>query len=149
MKLADWTALASLGLSVMLVALLLSFYNFLIGPEGEGPERVVEPGSLLLQIVFISGAPGIALAGFAFGMARTYGTLIGGVFLIVAGIIVVAGMAASTTLLPKIQDQYIVGGVAATPYFFLPAGVGVAALGGYLMVQAKRRSARPNLDDLR
>jgi hypothetical protein len=149
MKLEDWTALASLGLSVMLVALLLSFYNFLIGPEGKGPERVVEPGSLLLQIVFISGAPGIALAGFAFGMSRTYGARLGGIFLIAAGIVVVAGMAASTTLLDKIQDQYIVGGVGVVPYFFMPAGAGVAGLGGYLMVQAKRRSARPNLDDLR
>ena len=47
-KLEDWTSLASLGLAVMFVALLLSFYNFLIGPQGIGPERVVEPGSLLL-----------------------------------------------------------------------------------------------------
>ena len=50
LKLEDWTSLASLGLAVMFVALLLSFYNFLIGPEGMGPERVVEPGSLLLQL---------------------------------------------------------------------------------------------------
>jgi hypothetical protein len=149
MKLEDWTALASLGLSVMFVALLLSFYNFLIGPEGKGPERVVEPGSLLLQIVFISGAPGVALAGFVFGMSRTYGAHIGGIFLIAAGIVIVAAMAASTSLLAKIQDQYIVGGVAVVPYFFMPAGAGVTGLGGYLMVQAKRRSARPNLDDLR
>jgi hypothetical protein len=47
LKLEDWTSLASLGLAAMFVALLLSFYNFLIGPEGIGPERVVEPGSLL------------------------------------------------------------------------------------------------------
>ena len=49
LKLEDWTSLASLGLAVMFVALLLSFYNFLIGPEGIGPERVVEPDSLLLR----------------------------------------------------------------------------------------------------
>ena len=54
LKLEDWSSLASLGLSAMFVTLLISFYNFLIGPEGSGPERVVEPGSLLIQLIFIS-----------------------------------------------------------------------------------------------
>jgi len=82
LKLEDWTSIASLGLSVMFVALLLSFYNFLIGPQGEGPERVVDPGSLMLQIIFISAAPCVVLAGFVFGMAKTYGAWIGGTMLL-------------------------------------------------------------------
>src|SRR5918993_2598319 len=93
LKLEDWTSLASLGLAAMFVTLLLSFYNFMIGPEGMGPERVVEPGSLLLQLIFISAAPCLILAGVAFVMANAYGSLIGGAMLIVAGVIIVAGMA--------------------------------------------------------
>ncbi|MBD0299119.1 MAG: hypothetical protein ICV82_02305, partial [Nitrososphaera sp.] len=82
LQMEDWTSLASLGLAAMFVALLLSFYNFLIGPGGTGPERVIEPGSLLLQLIFISAAPCLVLAGFAFVMAKTYGSPIGGALLV-------------------------------------------------------------------
>lgn len=148
LKLEDWTSLASLGLSAMFVALLLSFYNFLIGPEGLGPERVVDPGSLILQIIFISAAPSVVLAGFVFGMAKTYGTRVGGMFLIASGIIMISGMAAGIPLLARIPDQYVVGVVGAVPYFFMAAGAGVAAVGGYLIAATKRKPIS-NLDDLR
>ena len=149
LKLEDWTSIASLGLSAMFAVLLLSFYNFLIGPEGEGPERVVDPGSLMLQIIFISAAPCVVLAGFVFGMARTYGARIGGTVLLAGGIIMIAGMAASLPLLARIPEQYVVGTVGYVPYFFIAAGVGMAAVGGYLVAASKRRPISSNLDDLR
>ena len=151
LKLQDWTSLASLGLSAMFVALLLSFYIFLIGPEGEGPERVVEPGSLLLQLIFISVAPCLVLAGAAFAMAKTYGSALGGVLLIAAGIIIVAGMTIGITMVPKIQSQYIVGAVGVAPYIFMPAGAGVAGIGGYMIAVSQRRRHihSRDLDDLR
>jgi hypothetical protein len=149
LKLEDWTSIASLGLSVMFVTLLLSFYNFLIGPEGNGPDRVVDPGSLMLQIIFISAAPGLALAGFAFGMARSFGTGIGGAMILAGGIIMIAGMVASLQLLARIPDQYVVGVVGVAPYFFMAAGVGMAAVGGYLIAATKKRRQVNNLDDLR
>jgi hypothetical protein len=149
LKLEDWTSIASLGLSVMFVTLLLSFYNFLIGPEGNGPDRVVDPGSLMLQIIFISAAPGLALAGFAFGMARSFGTWIGGAMILAGGIIMIAGMVASLQLLARIPDQYVVGVVGVAPYFFMAAGVGMAAVGGYLIAATKKRRQVNNLDDLR
>jgi hypothetical protein len=148
LKLEDWTSFASLGLSAMFVALLLSFYNFLIGPQGDGPERVVDPGSLILQIIFISAAPCLVLAGFAFGMAKTHGTRIGGMLLVAAGIIMIAGMAAGIPLLARIPDQYVVGVVGVAPYFFMAAGAGVTAVGGYLLAASKRKPIN-NLDDLR
>jgi hypothetical protein len=134
----------------MFVTLLLSFYNFLIGPEGEGPQRVVEPGSLLLQLIFISAAPCLVLAGFAFALAKPDGSLIGGVFLIAAGIIIVAGMTIGVTIVPRIQSQYIVGAVGVAPYIFMPAGAGVAGIGGYMLaVSQKRHIHSRNLNDLR
>ena len=148
LKLEDWTSIASLGLSVMFVTLLLSFYNFLIGPEGNGPDRVVDPGSLMLQIIFISAAPGLALAGFAFGMARSFGTWIGGAMILTGGVMMIAGMVASLQLLARIPDQYVVGVVGVAPYFFMAAGVGMAAVGGYLIAATRRRQVN-NLDDLR
>ncbi len=149
LKLEDWTSIASLGLSSMFVVLLLSFYNFLIGPQGEGPERVVDPGSLMLQNIFISAAPCVVLAGFVFGMAKTYGARIGGTMLVAGGIIMIAGMAASIPLLARIPDQYVVGVVGVVPYFFMAAGVGVTSVGGYLVAASKRRPISSNLDDLR
>jgi hypothetical protein len=150
LKLEDWTSLASLGLAIMFVALLLSFYNFLIGPEGIGPERVVEPGSLLLQLIFISAAPCIVLAGFAFAMAKTEGSPIGGSFLIAAGAIIVAGMAVGLTMVPRIPSQYIVGAVGVAPFIFMPAGAGITGIGGYMLAVSKRRRIHNrDLDDLR
>ena len=150
LKLEDWTSLASLGLSAMFVALLLSFYIFLIGPEGQGPERVVEPGSLLIQIIFISVAPSLALAGSAFAMVRAYGSPIAGMFLIATGIILVVGMSIGITMVPRIQSQYIVGAVAIAPYLFMPAGAGVAAVGVYMLVVSQKRHVHSrDLDDLR
>jgi hypothetical protein len=149
MKLEEWTSLASLGLSVMFVTLLLSFYNFLIGPEGEGPERVVDPGSLILQNIFISAAPCVVLAGFVFGMTKSFGNRIAGMLLVASGAVMIAGMAASIPLLARVPDQYVVGVVGVVPYFFIAAGAGVAAVGGYLIAATKRRPISSDLDDLR
>ena len=149
MKLETWTSIAALGLSVMFVALLLSFYNFLIGPDGKGPQAVVEPGSLLLQEVFISAIPCLVLTGFVFVMTKSFGTRPGGILLMAAGIIMVAGMFVGTTLLPKIDDQYIVGGVAVVPYIFMASGIGMVAAGGYLLAISNRSRRYSSLDDLR
>lgn len=149
MKLEGWMSLASLGLTAMFVALLLSFYNFLIGPDGQGPQRVVDPGILLLQLVFISGAPSLVLAGFVFGMARSIGTRAGGGVLIGAGLLMIVGMAIGRTMLAKIDGQYLLGAVPFAPYFFMAAGAGVAAVGGYLIAISGRRARYSSLDDLR
>jgi hypothetical protein len=150
LKLEDWTSLASIGLAIMFVALLLSFYNFLIGPLGTGPLRVVEPGSLLLQLIFISAAPCLILAGVAFALAKTEGSSIGGSLLIAAGVIIVAGMAVGLTMVPRIPSQYIVGAVGVAPFIFMPAGAGITGIGGYMLAVSKRRRIHNrDLDDLR
>ncbi|MDQ3872646.1 MAG: hypothetical protein M3258_03430 [Thermoproteota archaeon] len=156
LKLEDWSSLGSLALSVMFVALLLSFYTFLIGPQGSGPQQVVEPGSLLLQLIFISVAPSLVLAGVAFVLSKTYGSAVGGGALIASGLILIVGMAIGVTMIPRIQAQYIVGGAGAAPYIFMPAGVGVVAVGGYMLAisQTRTRSRRAHvtsrdMDDLR
>ncbi len=146
MKLESWIALASLGLSAMFAVLLISFYNFLIGPEGQGPDRVVDPAGLLIQQVAISAAPSVILSVVSFVMSRSTGNKQGGMFLIAAGIIMVAGMYYSTTLVPLIKNEFVVGGVTVVPYIFMATGVGVAALGGYL---ASKKVRATHLDDLR
>ena len=119
------------------------------GPEGEGPERVVDPGSLVLQNIFIAAAPCVVLAGFVFGMAKSFGNRLAGMLLVAAGVIMIAGMVAGIPMVAMIPSQYIVGVVGVTPYFFIGAGAGVTAVGGYLIAATKRRPIRSDLDDLR
>jgi len=151
LKLEDWTSIASLGLASMFVMLLLSFYNFLIGPVGTGPLQVVEPGSLLIQLLFISAVPSIILACVAFVLSKSYGSPIGGALLITTGVIMIVGMAIGVNLVPRIPSQYVVGGVGVAPFIFMPAGAIVAALGGYMTALSRRRRHihSRDLDDLR
>jgi hypothetical protein len=105
---------------------------------------------LLLQLIFISAAPCLILAGVAFVLAKTYGSPIGGALLIVTGVIIVAGMAIGVTMVPKIPSQYIVGAVGVVPFIFMPAGAGVTGIGGYMLAVSKiRRIHSRDLDDLR
>lgn len=149
MKLETWASLASLGLSVMFVAIMLSFYNFLIGPEGEGPERVVDPGALLYQEIFISAVPSMILAGFVFFYSRTLGNRAVGLILAAAGIVMIAGMAAATTLVARIPDQYIVGGIDSAPNLFMAAGAGIAGVGAYLAARSGKRFSHDDLERFR
>ena len=149
MKLETWVSLASLGLSVMFVGLILSLYNFLIGPDGTGPMRVTDPGGLLIQQISISAAPSIILAGFAFILTRTVGNRPGGLMLVAAGAIMIAGMLVALDMLPRIPSQYAIGGIGVVPYIFAAAGAGVAGLGGYLVARSTKVRPAGHLDDLR
>jgi hypothetical protein len=149
MKLETWTSLASLGLSAMFVVILLSFYTFLIGPDGKGPPQVVDPGALLIQEVFISAIPCLVLAGFTFFVARSYGNMSSGLILLAAGSIMIAGMVVATAMVQHIPRQYVVGGVDVVPYFFIGSGVGIMGVAGYLIARTRKRFASTNLDDLR
>ncbi|HEX2558110.1 MAG TPA: hypothetical protein VHK86_07290 [Nitrososphaera sp.] len=149
MKLETWTSIAALGLSVMFVTILLSFYNFLIGPDGKGPDRVVDPGALLYQEIFISAVPCLVLAGFVFFNTKTHGDKLAGLVLIAAGSVMIVGMAVGTTMITHIQRQYVVGGIDSVPYIFIGAGTAVVAAGGYLVVMSRKKFAHTDLDDLR
>ena len=148
MKLETWIALASVGLSAMFVALLLSFYNFLIS-QGENPSRIIDPAGLLIQQVSISAAPGVILAGVVFAMSRTTGNKPAGLLLVAAGAIMLAGMIAALGMLPQISSRYMLGGISIVPYIFIGGGAGVAGIGGYLAAVSKRSRSAGNLDDLR
>jgi len=149
MKLETWVSLASFGLAIMFTALILSLYNFLIGPEGQGPDRVTDPGGLLIQQVSISAAPSIILACFVFVLTRSNGNRPAGLLLVGAGAVMIAGMLAALGLLPRIPEQFTVGGITVVPYLFAVAGAAVAGLGGYVVARAARVRAPGHLDDLR
>jgi drug/metabolite transporter (DMT)-like permease len=142
MNLATWTALGSFGMAIMFVALIISFYIFLVGPDEKGPERDVAPGPAAYQIISISGVPSIILAGVVFGVRKTDESRSAATVLIVTGILLIVGMVVvSTMLVPKIKEQYIEGGINTIPYIFIIAGAGVVGLGGYLFYKNYKKTS--------
>jgi hypothetical protein len=144
-KFETWVALGSLALGIMFVTLILSFYNFLVGPQGKGPQTFVDPFGATVQIVSISGAPSLILAGVAFGTARSSAERKPAFILIATGIIFIVGMSAARLVFSKINALFVIAGLDLVPVLFLLGGIGVAGLGGYLLMTSER--ARRNLED--
>jgi hypothetical protein len=143
-KLETWVALGSLGMCIMFIALILSFFNFLVGPKGNGPDIYVDPTGVMIQLISISGAPSLILSGTVFGLTKSYGTIHAAIILITTGIILIAGIVAAWTIILKINEQFVVGGIDIIPYSFIVAGMGVAILGIYLFKKSKNYR---NLED--
>jgi hypothetical protein len=144
-KLETWISLGSLVMAVMFIALIISFYSFLVGPDGKGPGIYVDPQGVLIQIISVSGAPSLILAGTLFGFQKKYETMHAAIILIAAGIILIAGMLIAMTILPKINATYIIAGMDLILYIFIIGGIGVACFGCYLLNKSKR--PRQNLED--
>ena len=140
LKLEDWIAIGSVVMIIMFTILLFSFYNFLIGPDRQGPQRVVDPGALQIQIISISGAPGTILAGVTVGMGREYGSRFAGILLLFVGILELIAMSIATGVLPNIKEQYVLPGMVAVPYVSAMIGAAIAGMGGYLLLKAIRSS---------
>ena len=136
-KLETWVALGSLGMCIMFISLILSFFNFLVGPKGNGPDVYVDPTGVMIQMISISGAPSLILTGTVFGLAKSYGTIQAAIILMTTGIIMIAGMIAAWTLILKINEQFVGGGIYIIPYIFIVAGMGISILGIYLFKKSK------------
>jgi hypothetical protein len=148
-RLETWISLGSLVMAIMFVALIISFYSFLVGPDGKGPGIYVDPQGVLIQIISISGAPSLILAGTVFGFQKKYETMHARchacLILIAAGIILIAGMFVAMTILPKINATYIIAGMDLILYIFIIGGIGVFCFGCYLLNKSKR--PHQNLED--
>jgi hypothetical protein len=121
----------------MFIALILSFFNFLVGPKGNGPDVYVDPTGVMIQLISISEAPILILAGTVFGLTKSYGTIHAAIILITTGIILIVGMIAACTLILKINEQFVVSVIDIIPYIFIVAGMGISILGIYLFKKSK------------
>ena len=137
LQMEDWTALASLGMSVMFVGLIISFYNFLIGPDGEGPQRQVLPFAVQMQIMSISGIPAIIMAGIDYFLTKNSGAKRPGIILVVAGVIMVVGMVFAASMIPKIKDEFLTSITEALPHVFAIGGAAISVIGAFLIMKAK------------
>ena len=136
--LETWIALGSLGLSIMFTLLMISFYFFLVGPNGKGPQVYSDPVGLLIQIISISGAPSLILAGIVPALVKANRSVYSSITLVCVGIIMITGMIIVTTIIPKINEQYLFQGIRVVPYIFIISGSGILVVGSYLLARSKR-----------
>lgn len=144
-KFETWVALGSLALGVMFVALIISFYNFLVGPGGKGPQVFVDPIGVLVLIVSIAGVPCLILAGAVLGLSRSSAGRTSALILLITGIILIAGMSGARIAFTHINSLFVVPGMDLVPLIFIVGGIGVGAVGGYLLNASNK--ARRNLED--
>lgn len=128
-KLETSVSLASLGLIIMFVLLLYSFISFLIGPQSQGPDIVVQPEGVLIQIVSISAAPGIILAGITYGLIKNYGSRKIGIILCVSGTVLIIGNILVQDMISKIPQILFVPAMVPLTYALLAAGIGIVVIG--------------------
>ena len=147
LKLETWISLGSLGMSIMFAALMVSFYLFLVGPDAKGPGVYVEPQGVLIQIISISGVPSLILAGTIFGLQKAYAVKDATIVLIASGTILVVSMVITITIIPKINRNYIFGGLTAIPFIFIAGGAAIACLAIYSLYRS--RIYHRNLEDER
>ena len=137
--LEHWLAFSSLGLSIMFILLILSFYNFLIGPQGTGPDRFVDIQGVLIKTISISGAPSLILSGIIFGLCRQYGSKLAGLLLSVSGLVLIVGMILSITLAYKINAEFFQISLIYVPYVFMFSGIGILIIGIILYKKSDER----------
>jgi hypothetical protein len=123
----------------MFVLLIISFYNFLIGSEGQGPDRYVDIFGVLIMTISISAAPALILAGIAFGLSRNYGNRLTGLVLSFAGIIIIIGMMISINFTQKINSEFYQPILIIVPYIFIAGGIGVLIIGLLLYMKYLKR----------
>lgn len=141
-----WVSLASLGLIIMFVLLILSFYSFLIRSGPQGPDIPVQPLGVIVQVVSISGVPGIILCGITYGLARNYGSKEAGIILVIAGVVLSAGLMYFGTLLPQTPETFAVPYIEILQYAFVAAGIGIVAI-GILLIKKPARNYRSLVDE--
>jgi hypothetical protein len=131
-------SIASLGLAIMFVLLLLSFYNFLIGSEGKGPERFVDVLGVVIKALSISGAPSIILAGISFGLSKNYGNRLSGMLLSFSGIVLIIGMVVSLSLSSNVNTEFFDPILLIVPYTFILGGIAILIIGSIVYLKTNK-----------
>ena len=126
----------------MFVLLISSFYNFLIGPDGKGPDRFVDIFGVMMMAISISGAPSLILGVVSFGLSKNYGNKLTAILLLSAGIVFVIGMIISLFRVVSIPNEFFHSMLVIVPYIFLPVGIIIFILGILLFRSKKKGNER-------
>jgi hypothetical protein len=138
LNLEDWLSIASLGLAIMFILLVIFFYNFLIGNEGKGPDRFVDVLGVVVKSLSISGAPSIILAGISFGLSKNYGNRLSAMLLSFTGIVLIIGMVVSLSLSSKVNTEFFHPILIIVPYTFILGGIGILIIGSIVYLKTNK-----------
>jgi hypothetical protein len=131
-------AIGSLGMAIMFIALILLFFNFLIGLKGNGPDVYVDPIEVVIQLMSVAGVFSLILSCTVFRLTKSYDTINAAIILRIREIILLVCMViAAWILIPKIKEQLIAGGIDIICYISIVTGVATAILGSYLLRKLK------------
>lgn len=140
MALEKWLAIASVGLFAMFAGEMFSIYNFMLDvPEDFEFAQSFAADPKILQFISIGVAPAGVLAAVAFIMSRQYGSKQVGGLIIGGGIILLAGMIACYSIIPKIPEALVTDAVVYVPLLFMALSAPVMGFGFYLLKHKKRR----------
>jgi hypothetical protein len=123
---------------MMFVLLVLSFYNFLIGSEGKGPERFVDVRGVVIKALSISGAPSLILAGISFGLSKNYGNRLSGMLLSFTGIVLIIGMVVSLSLTSKVNSEFFHPILIIVTYTFIIGGIAILIIGSIVYLKTNK-----------
>lgn len=129
-----YIAAAGLALFIMFVGEIVTLYDFMINDL-----REIEPSPKVLQFISIGVAPGLIMVGVSYLMSKRYGSKPIGYMIMAGGLILLAGMAYSYTLLDKLDEKYLQQAVIITPPLFMAVSVPVILIGAKLLKTKKRR----------
>jgi len=138
LDLESWLSIASLGLAIMFVLLIVSFYNVLISNEGQGPERFVDIRGVVVKTLSISGAPSIILAAISFGLSKNYGNRLIGMLLAASGIVLIIGMVISLSISSNINSEFFHPILVLVPYTFIVGGIAIFIIGSIVYLKTKK-----------
>lgn len=133
MAIEKYLAVAGLGLFIMFGGEISVFYNYLIAPRVE-----VEPEPQILMFISIGVAPAMSITGTAFIMSKRYGSRSVGALIIAGGIVLFVSMFYASTLVPKIDKNYLVFAVGMVPQIFMAVSIPIIGIGGWLFRTKKR-----------
>ena len=136
-----WLAITSVGLFAMFAGEMISVYYFMITiPDDAIVAQGFSPDPKIIQFVSIGVAPAGILAAVAFIMSRNYGSKQIGLYIIIGGIILLAGMVASYLMVGEItNDDYLTNAVKYVPLLFIALSAAVMGVGASLILKRKKR----------
>tara|TARA_B100000929_G_scaffold191300_1_gene151458 strand:- start:2849 stop:3295 length:447 start_codon:yes stop_codon:yes gene_type:complete len=146
MALERYLAIAGLALSVFFVAEVITVFNFMANPSGN-LEFGFEAAPKIFQFISLSIAPAIILFSVSFVISKRYGSKINGALIISGGVIVLAGMIFSYTMIDDIQEKLIDSTVEITPLIFIVVSFPIIFIGMRLLKTKPRKPKKNYLED--
>ena len=146
MALERYLAIAGLALSVFFVAEVITVFNFMANPSGN-LEFGFEAAPKIFQFISLSIAPAIILFSVSFVISKRYGSKINGVLIISGGVIVLAGMIFSYTMIDDIQEKLIDSTVEITPLIFIVVSFPIIFIGMRLLKTKPRKPKKNYIED--